>query len=411
MRKIYTTLIVVLSFMMIDSLFAQEGAVNIHGFISQGYMKTERNNFIADSTDGTFQFNEMGINFGTQPLDKLRISLQFFARDLGSVGNDEIQVDYAYADYRLTDAFGIRAGRMKVAMGLYTETRDIDMLRTCIILPYSIYDENLRDGVNFMNGSSFYGDFNTERFGSLSYQVIAGSTNVKPDSATGEYLGFGELDTIEVNVDTTYCFSLRYCDPSGLLKIGGDMLFQDSNTKGLVLPDQRLSFLQSPGSEMSLDINNTELYVWSLEFTWNDLVLTYEVKYTNGILNIIGQDGNPFILPTTGKPMVIDGKPGGYYLMATYQFNDWFNAGVYYEEFYIDRNDTKGQQAVTIAGEFDYQYWMKKWAFSCKLNINANWLFKLETHYVDGTANVNRIYEDDLKRYWWLYAAKFSYNF
>lgn len=74
--------------------------------------------------------NEMGINFGYQPLDKLMIGIQFFARDLGGVGNDEIQGDYANASYRFKDYFGVRADRMKNTMGLYSEFRDVDMLRT-----------------------------------------------------------------------------------------------------------------------------------------------------------------------------------------------------------------------------------------------------------------------------------------
>ena len=119
----------------LSTLHAGNEDVDIHGFISQGYLKTTRNNYIADSTDGTFQFNEMGLNFTTRPMDKLIIGAQFFARDFGSVGNDQIQIDYALADYRFTDYFGVRAGKLKNPMGLYSEYRDIDMLRTCIILP------------------------------------------------------------------------------------------------------------------------------------------------------------------------------------------------------------------------------------------------------------------------------------
>ena len=34
------------------------GTIDIHGFISQGFLKSDRNNFYAKTEDGTFRFNE-----------------------------------------------------------------------------------------------------------------------------------------------------------------------------------------------------------------------------------------------------------------------------------------------------------------------------------------------------------------
>ena len=43
------------------------GNVDVHGFVSQGYMRSQHNNYLAnDSSDGTFAFNEIGINFSKQ---------------------------------------------------------------------------------------------------------------------------------------------------------------------------------------------------------------------------------------------------------------------------------------------------------------------------------------------------------
>ncbi|GBC63154.1 hypothetical protein DENIS_4147 [Desulfonema ishimotonii] len=79
---------------------AELGGVDIHGFISQGYLKSDDNNFLGNSEDGSFQFNEMGINFSRELTDKLRIGVQFFSRDLSAVGNNDVVVDWAYGDYR-----------------------------------------------------------------------------------------------------------------------------------------------------------------------------------------------------------------------------------------------------------------------------------------------------------------------
>ena len=78
MRTIKALLII---FNLVSSLsYAGEGvtSVDIHGFISQGYLKTDHNNYLAQSEKGSFQFNEMALNFGTDLTENLRFGCQFF---------------------------------------------------------------------------------------------------------------------------------------------------------------------------------------------------------------------------------------------------------------------------------------------------------------------------------------------
>ena len=87
----------------------------------------------------------MGINFATSVTDDLRIGAQFFTRDLGPIGNSVISLDWAFADYTITDEFNIRAGRMKQSYGLYGEYWDLDLVRPSVVLPNSVYLMSLRD--------------------------------------------------------------------------------------------------------------------------------------------------------------------------------------------------------------------------------------------------------------------------
>ena len=101
-------LIFIASLLISIHVFADEedlSGVAIHGFISQGYMKsTDGNEYMTSGTDkGTFQFNEMGINFSKNVSDSLRIGTQLMAYDLGSFGNDEVLIDWAFADYNFND--------------------------------------------------------------------------------------------------------------------------------------------------------------------------------------------------------------------------------------------------------------------------------------------------------------------
>lgn len=166
--------------------FDEMGGVDIHGFISQGYLKSDENNFFADTKKGTTQFNEAGINFSTDVTEKLRIGLQLFARDLGNIGNNDVILDWAVADYRWRDWLGMRIGNMKFMNGLYNETRDVDMLRTCIFLPSSVYNETWRESNGIIQGGGLYGELPLKAAGSFSYGLQYGTVNMPKDGGAAK---------------------------------------------------------------------------------------------------------------------------------------------------------------------------------------------------------------------------------
>lgn len=132
-----------------------ESDVEIHGFISQGYLDSSDNNFQARTDASTFEFNEFGINFGKELTDKLRLGMQIFSKDIGPYGDNEVTLDWAYGDYRWKDWLGVRAGKIKTPHGLYNETRDVDILRNWIFLPQSVYPELTRDAtLSLIGGGS-----------------------------------------------------------------------------------------------------------------------------------------------------------------------------------------------------------------------------------------------------------------
>ena len=111
--------------------------IQIHGFLSQGYAKsTKQNNFpVTNSGQGSFNFNDFGINFSKEITPDLHVGMQLSAFDRGDYGQDKVTIDWAFGDYRYKDWLGIRAGKIKIPQGLYNETRDNDALRTFIFLP------------------------------------------------------------------------------------------------------------------------------------------------------------------------------------------------------------------------------------------------------------------------------------
>src|SRR5271154_6617348 len=63
-------------------------SVEVHAFASQGFILSKDNNYLAaDTTHGSFQFSELGVNLTKSLTDRFRVGLQLFAQDLGPTGN------------------------------------------------------------------------------------------------------------------------------------------------------------------------------------------------------------------------------------------------------------------------------------------------------------------------------------
>src|SRR5258708_2307140 len=101
-------------------------SVEIHAFVSQGFLVSTANNYLAYSKTSSFESTEAGINFNKSLTDKLRVGLQLFGRKLGPLGDYSLKLDWFFLDYRLKDWLGLRAGRVKIPFGLYNDSSDID---------------------------------------------------------------------------------------------------------------------------------------------------------------------------------------------------------------------------------------------------------------------------------------------
>lgn len=173
-------------------------SVRINGFVSQGYMKSQRNNFLdPTSLDGTFMLTEVGLVTTAQPIEKLRVAAQFLYRRLGQEGGDRVTLDWGFGDYRYNDELGFRAGKIKMPMGFYNEGRDSDMLRNMVFLPQSIYDETWRSFMSTALGAGLYGDISAGEAGDFEYQFVLGEITVPDDSYLVQA---GLVDLINANL-------------------------------------------------------------------------------------------------------------------------------------------------------------------------------------------------------------------
>src|SRR5689334_23129464 len=71
----------------------ENSRVQIGGFFSQGYLKSEGNNYPAEDRSGTFDFREMAFNASGSLGAHLRLGAQAFAQRLGNYGEDKVILD------------------------------------------------------------------------------------------------------------------------------------------------------------------------------------------------------------------------------------------------------------------------------------------------------------------------------
>ena len=405
-RSVIIILIAVLAIaLFVPRSWATEAmGVDIHGFISQGFLQTTDNNFIADSEDGSFEFNEVGINFGKDMTNRLRFSLQFFARDFGATDNSEITIDYAYGDYFFKNWLGLRFGQMKAPHGFYNETRDIDMLRNSIFLPQSVYEEMMRSPMLSLQGVGLYGHLDMRAVGGLSYQVMYGTQTISKNSRMAQALvGFPadyvENDTTEVK--EKYAGSIVWATPLDGLRFGVSY----DNTKMELTGHFNRSVMPpflNQGDPLAIDFDEYSNWVYSAEYAWRNLMLVAEyIKVKREFIIDLYEQEDQY-------------EPDGWYAGAAYRFTDWFELGAYYSEINGNRDESTILNVST-----DYYDYLKDYCATMRFDINPYWVFKLEYHNFEGAYSLSAWDNpeategamDYFEKDWTMFAAKMTVSF
>ncbi len=411
MKRSLTILAIALIFSCFSGKCPAEN-IDIHGFISQGYLKTTNNNFFGDTQDGSFKFNEFGINFSDELTDQLHVGLQILARDFGSNGNDEMAIDWAFGDYRWRDWLGIRAGKIKAPKGLYNETRDVDMLRTSIFLPQSVYPEILRDMDLGLLGAGIYGHFDLNFVGLLSYQFVYGTQNVDPNEAASQALQATTayntpLENDSIDVNHKFALGLVWDTPLNGLRLGATYDRSD-----LLATAHVLTVIPGAGKGDTVyaDFKKFENSVYSAEYTFGNLLVSAEYIRTDRDFGLGFRE-----MPNLYMKMTSD----GWYLGSSYEFFEWFGLGGYYSESYNNTKDRDGKHIDRGAGNDNpNRAYFKDLCLTARFSVNEYWSFKLEGHRLKGTNGVSPLDqvpdsngEVFAKENWNLFAAKVNFSF
>jgi hypothetical protein len=324
----------------------------VHGFASQGFLLTTGNEYLVeDSTQGSFQLSEVGINYTRELTDKLRFGLQLFAQNFGQAGSYTPQVDWFYLDYHYRDWLGLRAGRLKLPYGLFNEVNDIESARVPILLPQSVYPQQARSFLFAFTGAELYGFARSPGAGALEYRLYGGTVHLDPRLV----VPVGTPAALAFNVPYAFGGRLTWETPLSGLRLGGTFLQLHLDT---------LAFIPMVMDPVSIE-NDSYTWLASLEYGLGALTLMAEYGQ--------GHSDQRSVLP--GNTLEVTGDGG--YVMLNYVASPWFQSAVYYSLKFNDVDNRDGldnqQHDVSLTLRFD---------------INSFWLVKLEGHYMAGTAGL-----------------------
>jgi hypothetical protein len=56
----------------------------------------------------------------------MRVGIQLHMYQMGQIGGPNLLVDWVSGDYKISDRLGVRAGKIKVPVGLFNDSQDVD---------------------------------------------------------------------------------------------------------------------------------------------------------------------------------------------------------------------------------------------------------------------------------------------
>lgn len=372
------------------------GDWRIHGTLSQGWIHSKDNNFVEDSKGGTFDFREFGINASTLLGDRLVFGAQVFGRKWGVVGNDDIYLDWLNLTYSFNDAVGLRAGKLRVPYGLYGETRDLDSLRTQVLLPQGVYTEAFRQFSSVNWGAQVFGNIDTGRWGAFDYSFQYGQSDVDVDSGELNRLGsYVSLQVEDADDGDTGGLKLVWMPPLEGLRLGVTYSWMEfvarGNTDGGV----------GVTADFDLDLKDQWFLVASAEYAYKRATLVAEYLHAD-------QKAEVLLTQLTSPPFKFLVDVTGHYVAVNYELSDRLTAGIGYSKFTIDQS----VRVPGIPGANGQQDSEKSLSLSLRYDITSNFVAKFEQQFSSGTATILPIENPDgLEDDWSMSLIKLSWVF
>ena len=366
----------------------------IHGFFSQSYINTSANNYFGDSTSGSWDFREVGLGIRAQITPDLSLSGVGLARWAGETDKGKVRLDHALFDYTLfrsgTERVSVSAGRMKLPIGLYNETRDVAETRPSILLPQSIYFDNARNYL--INGDGVVAAW--EQWGDDTYTRVS-----------GHFKRTRGIDNIEteayfLGIDWPGALGTNYAKGLKVLhsRNGGKTIFS------LYAAKQPIKYLRGN------DVDPLRAGKIDVDVVW----LSAHQEF--GVLGLTGELFLPRLKYRDFGPLIPNQNlyPLGYYGQLTYRHDAKWEGFARYDVSYVNKHDKAGTNNALITGRPAHAFFAYDHTIGARHHFTSKASLSLEHHWIKGTGwlpTLDNPIAANTQENWRLFAVQFSYAF
>ena len=323
-----------------ESAAATLGGVEIHGFGGWAYGKTDNENrYLTGNEDGNYDNVNFSLNISANPYEKFSVYFQSGFNE--EYGASEILLDYAFAEWRISDLFILRAGKVKAPFMIYTEVYDVGTLRPFYSLAPGIYQQFAAEAYK---GVGFTGSVFSESGWGILYDMYGGTMNLFPQKG---------LDTQQAEFQS-------------LTPIVNDIL---GGRLTLQTPLDGLSIL---ASAYSGDVEGATLDDEGFTGRYTFVGLSGEYLLDRWLFR------GEYLFQRQKSDVKLDMA----YVEGTYTFFEHWQAAVRYEWTNIDIDFLK---TYILDSYFEHQ----DLAFGLNYWLNPSMVFKLAYHIVDGNRFAN----------------------
>lgn len=370
--------------------------LQVHGFLSQGYIKTDKNNVFGHSDGkGSMDFREIGLTASLRPLPKLQFSGQLLSRRAGKGSQSGIHIDFGFLDYNFintpSNEFGVRLGRTKNPLGFYNDTRDVPFTRPSILLPQSIYFDRTRNLALASDGIQLYGESRAD-WGNITVQLGAAFPQVNDrDTKASIFRSAPLLGRLES--EPSYIGRILYEQPDGRLR--------------LAISGAQVNAGYDRGIDDPLSSGSIKFHplILSAQYNTEHWSITSEYALRH------------FRLQNFGNTMPNQNFTGeSFYLQGTYRFSPSWEAVIRYDLLFTDRKDRNGKKfaAMTNHQHPAHSRFARDLTVGLRWNITPAIMLSAEYHRVNGTAWLSTLDNPDFtnaEKNWNLFAVQASYRF
>lgn len=401
-------------FFAVISIGGADEPVSIHGTLQQSYVLSTKNDFLFRGTKGgSLEFTEATLNATKQVDDRLRVGAQLLSREFGQEGNFATVLDWGYGDYQLNGMFGLRAGKVRLPLGLYNEYRDVDAGRTEILLQQGLYPEGFRALSLAYNGLGVYGNLGeNSSFGSLDYHLYYGSLTVPEDFLVLKPLQAAFNMSTSIEVDQIDGGQFQWNTPVEGLRLSYSVFqldgYWDVKSPALFYSPLYSNFNVPEGIDFELLITGTGLEYqrekWTLAAEFQNMKMrsayspAFQTAFSQPVAAAVTAATTASLTPTLGSVAAgqagqVAGQAAGqaalggispiltgmntdsfmWYGSATYQFTDRYSQFLSYGITYSDKSNKSSKAS-----------YRKDFGLGFRYDLSNHWRFKLEGHHFDG---------------------------